>query len=86
MLRQENTILGNSEHNIRRIEGSNIQKHWKILTFHEKRLDNIDNHIKTLEPTNTDDILNNILNDIKLIKSDLEKCKNNISKLQDNAE
>ena len=86
MLHKENTILKNSERNITRLEGSNIQKHWKILTFHEKRLDGIDDYIKNLNQTNTDDILNNILNDIKIIKSDLEECKNKINTFQDNTD
>ena len=68
-----------------KIAGTPVQQHWKILNFHEQRINKIESYLgekdKLIDNSATNEstmaLLNNLIDDVRSIKSDIDKLKKN---------
>tara|TARA_B100000927_G_scaffold290605_1_gene289921 strand:+ start:3776 stop:4063 length:288 start_codon:yes stop_codon:yes gene_type:complete len=68
------------------IDGTPLQQHWKVLNFHEQRINRIEanlgeNKNNTLVNETTMNLVNNLMDEVTTIKEELETFK---KKLGDN--
>ena len=78
----------NEEKNIMALDGNPLQQQWKILNFHEKRINKVERYLGEKDK-NTDgevmsdsnmSIVTNLIDDIKALKNEIAELKKTSSK------
>ena len=75
----------NEEHSVMALDGSPIRKQWRILNFHEKRLNKIETYLGEKDKKIDGEIMSesnmslitNLIDDIKTLKNEITELKKN---------
>tara|TARA_B100001540_G_C15172359_1_gene358186 strand:- start:85 stop:372 length:288 start_codon:yes stop_codon:yes gene_type:complete len=83
MSRNRNVVMSSPIDDSIKIAGTPVQQHWKILNFHEKRINKIESYLGKLDKStnggvandSTMSLLNNLIDDVRNLKTDIDKLK-----------
>ena len=70
-----NTVLDTQKYDDGIVPVTDIQKHWKVLTFHENRLNRLDHHIRETAKVNS-------VEDMETISADITELRNSLEELR----
>jgi hypothetical protein len=78
----ENTVKNTQGYDDDIVPVTDIQKHWKVLTFHENRLNRLDHHIRETALVDNVSDMQSIVSEISDLRNDIGELRLENQKLQ----